>query len=337
MRPIWPAAAAAAIMLAAPASAQSSPYDRGVAARLAGDNARAVALLEQAVAAEPGNADAHLQLGLALLNLGRLDEAERSLKRTLELAPEYQDAKDALVRLAEQKGAARSAAHRWQLDVDGSYSALSQGAPDWHEGTVRLAGQIDPATTISGAVQFARRFGLTDTYGELRIDRRLSARASGWIALGGTPDADFRPEWQVAGGISTRVTDGPYATVLTIDASQARYPLEDISSINPGIEQYVGGGSWLTARMINVFEAGQHHAGGLARVDWMASPKLRLFAGGAYAPDALQGVVTRVTSEFAGISADVSQRLTLRFSVTHEDRGNGPDRLELSAGMGVRF
>lgn len=317
-------------------------YRDGVAARHAGDNGRAVSLLRQVVAAQPDNADAQLQLGLALLAEGRLDEAEAALRRTLAIAPDYQDATDALARLAQRRAApdeaAEDAAPRWRLDVDGSYSAL-EGRRDWQEGSVRLGYQASEDTTVGAAVEVSRRFGETDTYGELRIDQRLSDGASAYVTAGATPNADFRPEWQIGAGGSVRVAAGENPTVLTVDARQARYRSGDIQTVAPGVQQYVAGGRvWLTGRWINIFdENGRHRSGYLARGDVMATERLRLYAGLADAPDVSEGVVTDTFSLFGGIVYDVGDRTQLRFSIAHEDRETGSDRLQAGVGIGFRF
>ncbi len=336
MRAFATAGIAALLLAASPALAQQlNPYDQGIAARLGGDTARAVILLEEAVRREPKNADAQLQLGLSLMAADRLDEAETSLKRALELAPDYQDAKDALARLAQWRAVARVAAFRWQLDLDGNYSILTHAEPDWFDGKVQLHHKLGD-TAVTGTIEPSRRFGVTDIYSEVRIDQRLGAGTNLWASLGGTRHADFRPQWQASLGGSARLSSGPFATVMTAEGRYARYSSGNIQTLTPGIEQYVGGGSWLTARFINVFGRG-HHMGWLARGDWMASPRVRLFAGAANAPDTSEGVVTRVFSVFGGISADVSERTSLRLSITHENRDGPLSRTEVGIGMGYRF
>jgi YaiO family outer membrane protein len=346
-------------------------YRDGVAARHAGEAARAVSLLRQAVAAQPGNADAQLQLGLALLAEGRLDDAEAAFRRTLEIAPDYEDAHLALARVEQRRGnragalaalepvsptnreaaglraqlsaadeADEASPYRWQLNVDGSYSALEGSAqPDWREGTVQLRYQATEDTAVGGSVEVSRRFGNTDTYGELRVDHRLSDGASAYVTVGGTPNADFRPEWQVGAGGSVRVVEGKTPTSLTIDARQAHYRAGDIQTVSPGIEQYVAGGrAWLTARWINIFdETGDHNSGWLARGDVMATERFRLFAGVADAPDVSEGVVTDTFSIFGGAAYELSDRAVLRFSLAHEDRATGSDRLQAGIGLGLRF
>jgi YaiO family outer membrane protein len=349
------------------APAPAGSYEDGVAARRAGDNARAIAILRDVVAHEPGNSDAHLQLGLALLAARDLDAAEASFRRTLDIAPDYDDARIGLARVQQQRGdragalsvlepvsptnqdaaglrmqltgGAEGSGSRGQINVDGSYSALEGSQPDWREGSVQLRYQLTEDTAVSGGIEAARRFRNTDVYGEARVDQRVSDGTSFYLSAGGTPNADFRPEWQIGAGGSARVRGGPNPTALTIDARQAHYRAGDIQTVVPGIEQYVlDGRAWLTARWINIFdETGEHRGGWLARGDFMANDRLRLFAGAADAPDVSEGVVVDTFSLFGGISYDVNARSTLRLSVAHEDRARGSDRLQIGAGLGWRF
>jgi YaiO family outer membrane protein len=348
----------------APAPALS--YEAGVAARMAGNHRQAIDILRSVVAREPDNSDAHLQLGLSLLAAGQLDAAEASFRRTLEIAPGYEDARIGLARAKQRRGdragalaalepvsptnedavglrtqlnGPQESSYRGQINVDGSYSALDGKQPDWREGSVQLRYELTEDTAVSGGVEVARRFGNTDTYAEARVDHRVADGASFYLSAGGTPNADFRPEWQIAAGGSVRVRSGPNPTTLTLDARQAHYRAGDIQTLTPGIEQYLAGGrAWLTARWINIFdENGKHRSGWLGRGDFMASDRLRLFAGAADAPDVSQGVVVDTFSLFGGISYDLTERSTLRLSVAHEDRARGSDRLQLGAGVGWRF
>jgi YaiO family outer membrane protein len=349
------------------APAPAGTYEEGVAARRAGDHRRAVAILQDVVSREPGNSDAHLQLGLALLAAGDLDAAEASLRRTLEIAPNYDDARIGLARIQQQRGdrggaltvlepvsptnqdaaglrmqlsaGADDAGYRGQINVDGSYSALEGTQPDWREGSVQLRYELTEDTAVSGGIEAARRFRNTDLYSEARVDHRVSDGTSFYLSAGGAPNADFRPEWQIGAGGSARLRSGPNPTSLTIDARQAHYRAGDIQTVVPGIEQYVlDGRAWLTARWINIFdETGEHHSGWLGRGDFMASDRLRLFAGAADAPDVSEGVVVDTFSLFGGVSYDLNARSTLRLSVAHEDRARGSDRLQLGAGLGWRF
>ncbi|HEX8580085.1 MAG TPA: YaiO family outer membrane beta-barrel protein [Allosphingosinicella sp.] len=360
---------ACTLVAAAPpeASAPTSAYEQAVAARQAGDNGRAISLLRQVVATEPANADAHLQLGLALLAAGDLKAAEASFRRTLEIAPAYEDARIGLARVAQRRGdlsaartllgpvnpanrdaadlrasleASDTAGYRWQLNLDGSYSALEGDAqPDWREGVAQLRYQLDAGTALGATVEVSRRFGRTDTYGELRLDRRLAGGNGFYLLAGATPGADFRPEWQIGGGGTLRLRGGANPTALTIDARQARFQSGNIQTVTPGVEQYLAGGrAWATARWINIFdENGTRRSGWLGRGDYMATERLRLFAGIADAPDVSEGVVVDTFSLFGGLSYDVDDRRTLRLSLAHEDREQGSDRLQIGLGLGWRF
>jgi tetratricopeptide (TPR) repeat protein len=184
-------ALAALLLLAQPVAAQAplGPYEEAVAARQAGDPATAATLLRRLVEAEPGNADAQLQLGLSLLALGQLDEAEAAFGRTLAIAPAYADAQIGLARIAQRRGDRRRAlalleqidpanreaaelraalgtsgigAHPVQLDLDLSYSELDGPAPDWREASLRVRVPASERTAITAAAELSRRFSRTD-------------------------------------------------------------------------------------------------------------------------------------------------------------------------------
>jgi YaiO family outer membrane protein len=325
-----------------------------------------VELLRQVVAAQPANADAQLQLGLALLNAGRLDEAEIALRRALEIAPDYTDARLGLARLEQRRGnraaalaqlepvdpanseagtlrrqiQAMEVAYRWRIDVDGAIATLTQDQPDWKEGALRISHQATPATAVSAGLELSRRFGLKDAYGEMRMEHRLADnKGSFYMLAGATPNADFRPEWQIGLGGEGRVRSGPAATLLTLDVRQARYRVGDIQTLNPGIDQYLARGrAWIGARWINIFdENGRHHSGWLLRGDALATDRLRMFLGTADAPDVSEGRVVGTVSVFGGLSYDVTPQMNVRASVAHDDRETGSDRLQLGVGAGWKF
>jgi len=369
MRLVWVALAAG--LCSAPVAAQPADqaYEQAVQARMAGDHARAVELLGPVVAANPQNADAQLQLGLALLGLGRLDEAEAAFRRTLAIAPDYIDARLGLARVEQRRGnwaaaeaelapvdvahpeagplrrqiaagAAASWFSRWRVDVDGGYAFLTQDQPDWKEGSLRVTHRPTRATAVSTGLEVSRRFERTDTYGELRLEHRFASnKGSAYLFAGGTPDADFRPEWQIGLGGEVRIRPGGAATLLTLDARQARYRVGDIQTLNPGIDQYLANGrAWIGARWINIFDQdGRHRSGWLLRGDALATERLRLFAGAADAPDTSEGVVVDTFSLFGGFAYDVNERVTVRASLAHDDRDSGADRLQLGLGAGWKF
>ena len=216
-------------------------------------------------------------------------------------------------------------------------AAAVEGQPDWREASFQLNHRLTEASAVTGRIEAARRFDLNDVYGELRVDHRFSPDFSVWLAAGGTPEADFRPSWQLGAGLAARVRGGPQATVLTFDLVQAHYRSGDIQTVTPGVEQYFANGkAWATARWINIIGDGDHRSGWLARGDVMAGSRVRLFAGLADAPDLSEGIIVDTFSVFGGLVADVGDRTTFRFSVARDDRAVG-DRLSGSIGLGWRF
>lgn len=363
MRPLILALAVGCAVPAAAQEVSRSVYDQAVEARLAGDPARAVALLEPLVVVDPRNSDALVQLGLAHLALGQLDSAETAFKSALAFAPGYSDAQIGLARIARRRGdhagalrtldslgadnsevaalrrelAGSLSEPRWQIDMDAAYSWLDGPQPDWRELAIQVRRSAAPAT-IGARIEYARRFDRDDIYGEAQIDYRLSDAARMHATLGGAPNADFRPEWQLSLGGSFRIKSGPNATILTLDGRQSRFAVGDVQSLSPGIEQYVGGRFWLTGRWINLFdERGTYRSGFQVRGDVQASEPLRLFAGYSNAPDTDEGVVVDVHSFFGGISLNLGRRHLVRVAVAHDDRAKGANRTQLTLGLGLRF
>lgn len=355
-----------AMAFAVPAAAQTAQQDfeAGVAARHAGHPEEALAHLGRAAAAEPKNADIHVQIGFANLAMGQLEAAEAAFRRTLELAPVYADARLGLARVAQRRGdhaaalaeldligpghaeagqlrrqidaAVARQPWRWRIDLDGSYSRI-ENLPDWQSATLLVQHRPAANTTIGVTADTTRRFDRTDVYGEARVDYRFASWGNLYVLAGGTPGADHRPKWQLGAGASGRVHDGPYATILRLDLRQADYPTGDIQTVNPGVEQYLNGRAWITAQWINVWDSSTHSSGWLLRGDAMPTERLRLFAGAADAPDLDTGVVTRTTSLFGGLSIDVGDRYTLRLSYAHDDPEGPADRATMAIGMGYRF
>lgn len=339
-------------------------YDRAVAARRDGDPAAAVALLKPLIAKHPANADAQVQLGLSQLALDRLSEASTAFRAALAVAPSYDDARIGLARIAQRRGdradalreldqlaipsaeadtlrkqlSAEPVSPRWQMDLEGGYSILEGPLPDWKEAAVQLRHQSSPGTAVAGRIEYARRFGIDDVYGEVTIEQRLSSRARGYVSFGTSINPDFRPEWQLGLGGSLRVRDGANATVITLDARQSRFASGDVQSVSPGIEQYIGGFAWVTARWINLFdERGTRRSGHLLRGAVQLADPLRIFAGTSDAPDTDEGRVVDVRTIFGGVSYDITPRTILRASLAHEDRATGFDRTQLGLGVGLRF
>lgn len=362
--PIFCAICAAALVGGAVhAEAAASPYDQAVLARQSGRPNEAARLLEQLLSVRPDDVDARLQYGYALLDLGRLGEAEGAFHLVLKQAPAYADARIGLARVAQRRGRlsqarawlrpipngnaeaaalrdqlANFAASRWQVDAGASVSAVGRGQPDWREFAGQLRFRPTEQLSLAGRVEATRRFGIRDVYSEAQVGRRFSPTLSAYLLAGGTPRADHRPSWLLGGGLTARVRPGANPTILTFDARYARYMSGEIATLQPGAEQYLlNGKAWATGRIIALVEGGTVHAGALGRLDVQATPALRLFAGSANAPDTSEGMVTRVFSLFGGLEAALSPDHSLRVSLARTDQEAGADRMEVAAGFAVRF
>ncbi|GLR48682.1 YaiO family outer membrane beta-barrel protein [Sphingomonas astaxanthinifaciens] len=311
--------------------AQPSDYEAAVAARRAGQPAEAAERLERWLAAHPDDVDARLQYGLALIDLGRPRDAERALRQVLAAAPGYEDARLGLARID------RDRPPRWRFDLDGGASQLSGRQPDWRE----LAGQLryqDGESAYGLRVEASRRFGRSDVYAEVAAERSLAPGFAVSLIAGATPDADFRPVWQLGAGARWRVRATPAPTLLTLDTRVAHYRSGTVALAKPGIEQYVAGGRlWGTAQLIVLRGDGRTQIGALGRIDAEVSDGLRLFAGAANAPDLSEGVPLRDRSLFGGVEASLGDRRFLRFSIARHDLPAGADRTDFSVGGGIRF
>lgn len=81
-----------ALLLVAAANLPAAPtFDEALAVKRSGDHARAIALFQELVAAEPGNAEYLFHLGTVQGWAGRYDEALATFERGLQLAPRDTD------------------------------------------------------------------------------------------------------------------------------------------------------------------------------------------------------------------------------------------------------
>ena len=298
-----------------------------MAARREGDLTGALTLLDRWIAQRPQDSDALVQRGYVHLALGNRDAAARDFRAVLAIAPDYADASAGLARLAEPL----NETPRGFVIAGGAFSELAAGASDWWEASLAAEAPVSDDVSLGGRAIWYRRFGLED----VEIEGRIAAHPSDdlWLraSIGGTPSADFRPELAVAAGADLRIAEGPTATVLSLDTSWQRFPLQDVVSVAPGITQYFGRGRWwATVRGIGIVPSGgELEVGVLGRLDFAPDERRRFFVGAVNGPDTDLGIVTRVVSAFAGAELPLAERWSLLPSVSHERREAGPDRTEL--------
>ncbi|WP_160770008.1 YaiO family outer membrane beta-barrel protein [Alteraurantiacibacter buctensis] len=307
-------------------------------ARLAGEPAEAIRLLDRWLASHPGDVDAMLQLGLALLALGRLDEAESQFAAVLTIAPDYADAREGIAQIAARRSDLPSL--RSQVSIDGGISLVEGPATNWQDAGVLFATSIDPRTTISGSGTYYRRFGLEDVELGGGLTRQFGRDT--WLRMeaGATPNASFRPEAFVSVGADWRLAQSNNATVVTADVRHQEFPTQAVTTVSPSIVQYLADGRvWVTARVSGLIAEGDNHLrlGWLGRVDYAPVERYRLFGGFARGADTELGVVSNVSNVFGGAELPIGETLSLMLSAAQEWREAGADRTDFRIGFKVEL
>ncbi|GGE44466.1 hypothetical protein GCM10011367_18990 [Marinicauda pacifica] len=353
-------------LLSAALVLQAPTYETGVDARLDGRFEEAAEILAEVAQREPANADVFLQLGLTLSALGRFDEAEAALQRTLDLAPDYTDAHIALARLAYYRGdldraaelaaalpddqtppdlraridAARESPARspWRTDVFAAYSSLSGPLSPWREAGVALGRRIDEETSLTGLAHWSRRFDDEDVYLSLTYARGLPDSGLAYVTLGGAPQADFRAQAAIRGGYESPTAPGGDGVQATVEASASRYGVGDVFAVQPGVRYLArSDGLRLGLRaMIYLDETRALQTGWEVSGELRASDRARLIASYTDAPDTESGRTSEVQSAALGLRYQLTDRLGLQAGLVHESR-EAYDRTEITISANRRF
>jgi YaiO family outer membrane protein len=193
---------------------------------------------------------------------------------------------------------------------------------------------MNARTTLTASLEATQRFDRRDTYLEASVSRRF-ARGGGYLAAGGAPDADYRPEFALSGGGEVPVGAGFAAT---LDASVAWFPVGAITTVQPGVQWSEATGRLiLSARWVNAWDETEARQDGYAlRASLAVTSKVTLRSSLADAPETSEGVTTTVLSRSLGIDLALTDQVVVRLTGTHEDRGTY-DRRELALGVGWRF
>lgn len=357
-----------------PAAAQTASelYEEGVTARQEQRFDVAIVSLERALALDPGNADALVQLGFARLGAGDTAGARTAFEDALAIAPAYSDATFGLAQIALREGdaerarslieplvavnpdnaefrdlqtsaaaASASDARRWRLDIGTEASALSGGRSSWTDSAAGLSYRVTDRTSVGGRVRHARRSGADDWQVEGRIDHRLTDRIAVHGLAAATPDADFLARSSFGIGGTWRLFDGTSVTgpaIFGIDSRYDTFALANVWTVAPSVQVFTADERFgFTARWIHAEDdRGTVADGFLLRADWTATERLRLFAGYADAPEISDGQLDETETVFGGLAFDVTDRLTLTGSYAHERRETF-DRDTFGIGLSLRF
>lgn len=338
-------------------------YSEAVALRTSGRAQEAATAFEALARERPADADIWLNLGLSYLALQRYQDADNALERTLALAPDYADARLAYARSAlfngrpdlarERLGAlpgqeatalrgqidsARTDLQvRWRLDLSYARSELSNGLGHWTSAGVAL-GRRGERVSLNLSAEHTTRFGVDDLYVEGLAARRVGADGEAYVAVGGGPDADYRPEIAFRGGVSAPVaSSGAWSARLGADASWARYRAGEVKSLQPYLTLGWKARAAFTVRSVNTLdENDDYRAGYTVRLEAWPAPRLRLHAGWADAPESSDGRTVTVRAASAGLALDLNAVTAVSFTGVHEMR-DAYDRDELALALTRRF
>lgn len=331
-----------------------------------GDTARARALIVEVLASAPNNSEAlALDARIALL-AGQHEQAARTFERAADIDPRNVEALVGLgdVRraqgddigsreayrqaLALQPGAPEIAARlalppprKWRIDMGSEISELSMGRGTWTDSAVGIAYQANARTTVSARTRLATRYGQTDVQIEGRIDRAFLQAFSAYVLAAATPSSDFLARYAVGAGaswqaIAPRDEFGPL--LLNIDLRHDAFANTTITTISPWLQAYfLNGRVGLSARWVHAFDNAETRADGyVLRGDVVVTPRLSIFAGYGDAPEIDDGTLIPTRTVFGGASFNVSDDLTLRASIAHEQRPTF-DRNIFALGVTKRF
>ncbi|EHH09633.1 tetratricopeptide tpr_1 repeat-containing protein, partial [Mesorhizobium amorphae CCNWGS0123] len=296
------------------------------------DYARAEQSFQRVLVIDPRNAEALVGIGDVRRARGDDAAARDAYRQALALEPGSRDIEQRLAAPPPRK---------WRLDLGSEVSDLTDGLGDWTDSSAGLAYRLTPQTTISGRTRVATRFGHTDVQVEGRIDQAFSPTVSAYALAAATPDADFLARYSIGAGASWQIVApakafGPFS--LNIDTRYDDFANADITTISPWVQAYVlDGRLGLSARWVHAADdIGTQADGYVLRADLAVTQRFNVFGGYADAPEISDGTLVPTRTVFGGVSWDVTDPLTLRASLAHEQRPTF-DRTIFGLGLTTRF
>ncbi len=362
-------ACAAACAAASPLVAQETPTrEDAQAAYVAGDLARARAIVDALLDDNPSDPDLLRRRALIEAGEGELGAAQDTIDRALQLAPGDFDIQLARANIllwrgelapARQQAAAVRAARPGypglsafetaaeRMEQADQFRLLAAGASLAFSQTELQSGATQSWSNQSASATFGRAAGLRATVGVEReervaVDTRASVRLDFgdsdrrfFVAGSLTPDADFRERWSLAAGSEFTISD---RSAVLFDARFANYRNSEILVLRPGLRQRLGDRFTVTAHAINLFGGGEdYRIGGSLRGDLRLDGGAGLYAIAASYPDTEAGVTRQLRSVALGSFFRLSDRLTARIAGEYESRKQSYDRSAVIVGLGWNF
>lgn len=288
----------------------------------------------------PGNID-------ALVGLGDISRWQEDFDEARAFYTQAQQSDPGSAELAAKLQGMRQAG-RWRLDAGAERSWFAGGArADWSGWDAALRYAWSKRTGLSGGLEHARRFGLTDWQLTLGADHRFDDRRSGYVRVSATPSADFYADHMLAFGGVWKVRPGDErlpATLLHADYRAATYDPGTAHSLWAGVTQHVSGRTAVTLRALASRNLNDRWTGGwMARFEREPSDTLRWHLGYSDTYESLSSTVfdftrkLRTRAVFTGLYREFSPAFGLKLDAVHEWTATGPDRNSLHAGFVTRF
>jgi YaiO family outer membrane protein len=334
---------------------------RAAEARRAGRFSETAQIAQCVLSRYPSDADAWFELGAAKSALDQRSDARQAYLRALDLAPANDDARLGLARLSWWAGdraaantwlasiseqrkqdpevldlqrtvdAAENPPALWRADLAVAQSKLTQDLPDWTQVNASLF-RRQGKTGLGLALEHARRFDREDLYIEAQATRQIGP-ATWSLALGGAPDADFRPETSVRLGAET--AHGPWQ--LAAYASRAQYAAGPVAKLDLRAVHSLGDNAqlFLQTGVVND-ENGDNHFGYGLGASWRLASGPTLDAGWSDSAESSEGFTVEVQAITAGAAFDLSETVRVRIGLTHEMR-EAYDRTEAGLTLARTF
>lgn len=212
---------------------------------------------------------------------------------------------------------------------------------DWWSAWTQLSYRSDWGN-IWGRVEQGERFDKEDTQLEIGWENTLADGLLIRGLAGGSPDADWAPEYYLESGIHwLPALDWPN---LVLEIRHAEYVPRVVQTARTGIDYDFGKGWGISARWIH-----QEFEGGTPTEGWILSIKKEYDSGyawnigtasGAESLDGqtlLPGSVLRSQTWFGGLRGPISDNWGWRADVEYEDVKNGVNRQGVSIGIHHKF
>lgn len=223
----------------------------------------------------------------------------------------------------------------WRVDADFAQSGLSGGLPDWREASLQAARALSHEHIFSVRFEHIERFDVREGYGEIRLDQAHEDASTFYLAIGGGPDAVFRPRASVRVGATFSVSPGP---ILLADAAMFDYATGPTHVLKLGLEHV-----WFEQRLILHSQLiGSRdrnedlHSGYAFGARWVAHERITFRATFADAPEFDGQVMADVRAASLGVWLEINADTQLRASLLQEER-EVYSRTELGFGFARRF